>query len=279
MLNQWTEHELEQYAPWAYQLAMEPARSSYPTYRDGIKTWKDFVSRSKRTDRDEEGLLFRHGGQVHGWMEWYAIAGENYACTVSFLVDAYQDEAAKEFVERVREKLPGGTLDVGMDAANIETCQALEKAGFRCIEQAENHTLFFADYHPQPTPGGVSMMTTADEADFRRLHDYPEMYWNADRVLADPSAWRIYMLRRDGCMVGALLCSNDDWPEIFSVDFENHRFDPDVYCPLLCACLNDLKASGAQHMTYFTEEAQELPILAELGFLRVGGYRAYRKTF
>lgn len=279
MLNQWTEQELEQYAPWAYQLAMEPARSSYPTYRDGIKTWEDFVSRSKRTDRDEEGLLFRHRGQVHGWMEWYAIAGENCACTVSFLVDAYQDEAAKEFVERVREKLPGGTLDVGMDAANVEACQALERAGFRCIEQAENHTLFFADYHPQPTPEGVSMMTTADEADFRRLHDYPEMYWNADRVLADPSAWRIYMLRRGGRMVGALLCSNDDWPEIFSIDFENHQFDPDVYRPLLCACLNDLKASAAQHMTYFTEEEKELPILAELGFLRVGGYRAYRKTF
>lgn len=278
MLSKWTEQEFEQYAPWAYGLAMSNEHGSYPTYQDGIKTWEDFISRSQRPREDEEGLLFRHEGQVHGWIEWYTIPGENYANTVTFLTDGYEAEAVTEFTRRVQARLPGGMLDIGMDERNEQACRALEQADFRCIERAVNHTLFFKDYQPKPAPSGVSRMTAEDEADFRRLHDYPEMYWNADRVLADRANWNIYLLRENGQAVGALVATAGGWPEIFSVDFENHRFAPDVYRRLMTACLNDLKAAGASHMTYFEEEEQALPILTELGFVQVGGYRAYRKS-
>lgn len=278
MLTKWTEQEFDQYAPWAYGLAMSSEHASYPTYQDGIKTWKDFISRSQRPKEDEEGLLFRHDGQVHGWVEWYIIPGENYANTMTFLTDGYETETVAEFTRRVQARLPGGVLDIGMDERNENACRALEQAGYRCIERAVNHTLFFRDYQPKPAPDGVSLMTDEDEGDFRRLHDYPEMYWNADRVLADRANWNIYLQRENGRAVGALVCTAGEWPEIFSIDFENHQFNPYVYRRLMTACLNDLKSAGASHMTYFEEEDRALPILAELGFVQVGGYRAYRKN-
>lgn len=85
------------------------------------------------------------------------------------------------------------------------------------------------------------------------------------------------MLRRVGRALGTLVCqSTSDWPEIFSIDFEDHRFDAEGCRDLLTACLRALQASDAQHMTFFEKEAAALPILKELGFARVGEYHAYR---
>lgn len=277
MLTKWTDADVEKYGRWAYGLAMQGKTASYPSYRDGIKTWEDFIRRSER--EDEEGLLFRHEGKACGWIEWYALPAENYAATVTFLVEAHAEEAVREFVQHVQARYPGCTLDIGMDAENASVCTALAQADFRCIERSVNHTLFFADYLPRPVTADVSLMTAADEADFRRLHNYPEMYWNADRILADLPNWRVYLLRRDGRAVGALVCRQDpEWPEVFSVDHDGGRFDPDIFRTLMTACLNDLKEDGSHRMTFFEEVEDALPILAELGFTRVGEYRAYRKA-
>lgn len=276
MLTRLTDAEFDCYASWAYELAMSEAHGSYPTYRDGIKTREDFMARSRRDD--EEVLLFRHEGEVCGWIEWYAIPEENYAITVSFLVEDHAEAAVAEFAAHVETLYPGVTLDIGMDAANEQCVQALEKSGFCLLESSVNHTIFFADYQPEKPVAHVSLLTDADEADFRRLHSFPDMYWNADRILADLANWRVYLYRLDGRPAGALCCRvQDDWPEVFSVAWEGDVFRTEIYHDLMAACLWDVKASGSDHMTYFEEEEQALPILAELGFVRVGQYLGYRR--
>ena len=121
---------------------------------------------------------------------------------------------------------------------------------------------------------GTDMM---DEADFRRLHNWPDMYWNAERILADLPNWKVYLHRKNGAAVAALVCRAEDWPEIFSVDFDGEDFRPESYRAMMAACLNDLRAGGHRYMTYFEEDECALPILAELGFQQVGRYLAYRK--
>ena len=276
MLTRLTDAEFDCYASWAYELAMSEAHGSYPTYRDGIKTREDFMARSRRDD--EEVLLFRYAGEVCGWIQWFAIPEENYAMTVTFLVEDHAEAAVAEFAAHVEALYPGVTLDIGMDAANEQCVQALEKCGFRLLESSVNHTIFFADYQPKQPAAHVSLMTSADEADFRRLHSFPDLYWNADRILADLANWRVYLYRLDGRPAGALCCRvQDDWPEVFSVAWEGDVFRTEIYHDLMAACLWDVKASGSDHMTYFEEEEQALPILAELGFTRVGQYLGYRR--
>ncbi len=148
MLTRLTESETARYGHWAYALAMRGETASYPSYRDGIKTWEDFIRPDDSPDA--EALLFRHEGRVCGWIAWYAIPAQRYAATSAFLVETYADDAAREFVAHVRA--------------------------------------------------------------------------------------------------------------------------------LMTACLNDLKRDGSHHMTFFAEEEAALPILTELGFRRVGAYRAYRKA-
>lgn len=277
MLARLTWDEFDQYAPWAYDLAMKPEYASYPTWRDGIKTREGFMERARRGFADEEILLFRHEGKALGWIQWFANPAESYAMTVSFLVEDHVEEAVREFIAHVGRTNPGAALDIGLDGANAQAASALEKAGFTLLESAVNHTVFFDKYQPVAVPEGVGRMTKADEADFRRLHNNPDMYWNADRILADLPNWKVYLYRRAGKPEGALVCRDETWPEVFSVDFGGEGFQPEVFRSLMASCLNDLHAEGSAFMSYFEEEERALPILAELGFSRVGRYLAYRK--
>lgn len=46
MLRLCTEQEYRKYIDFAYELAVDPSRSGYPSYSDGIKTKEMFVSRA-----------------------------------------------------------------------------------------------------------------------------------------------------------------------------------------------------------------------------------------
>ena len=277
MLRKATAEDISRYAPWAYTMAMTAEHASYPTWRDGLKTREDFMQRAQRGLEDEEVLLFCRDGEVCGWIQWFAMPEENYAMTVTFLVENHAADAAREFAAHAAQRLSGAVLDIGLDGANTQAAAALKLVGFTLLESSVNHTMHFAHDQPRPWPQGVARMTAADEADFRRLHNWPDMYWNAERILADLSGWRVYLHREAGESVAALVCRAGEWPEVFSVDFGGKAFRPESYRRLMTACLNDIHADGRSHMTYFEEEEQALPILAELGFDRVGRYAAYRK--
>ena len=68
MLRLIKEAEFDLYIDFAYELALDPARSGYPVYYDGMKTREDFVSRTRKAlERPgEDVLLFFEGGEVEG---------------------------------------------------------------------------------------------------------------------------------------------------------------------------------------------------------------------
>lgn len=277
MLIRLTEAEVAQYAPWAYELAVTPEYASYSTYRDGIKTREDFFNRAQRSKKDEELILFRHEGCVCGWIQWYALKDAHYAQTVTCLIAEHQEDAIREFCAHVADKHPGYTLDIGIDGSNVSAARALENAGFTTLERSVNHTLFFTEYQSQELLTGTSSMQQGEEEDFRKLHNAPDMYWSAERILADQAAWNIYLHREHGKAVAALMCQGGDWPEIFAIFFEDDVFRAEIYRSLMAACLNDLHNQSCIHMTYFEDDERALPVLSELGFRQVGRYMAYRK--
>ena len=66
MLRLLQEAEFDRYIGFAYELALDPARSGYPVYFDGMKTREDFVSRTRKSlERPgEDVLLFEVDGEV-----------------------------------------------------------------------------------------------------------------------------------------------------------------------------------------------------------------------
>ena len=70
MLIKPTREEGESYIDFAYELALDPSRSGYPTYADGIKTKEDFADTciSGLTREDRQVLLYLEDGAVSGWI-------------------------------------------------------------------------------------------------------------------------------------------------------------------------------------------------------------------
>lgn len=279
MLTLLTAEELDRLSDWAYGLAMSAEHASYPTYQDGIKTQTEFLRRARAglTRPCEEVLCFTHAGRLCGWIHWYWQREERYASTCSFLVEDHAETALAELCERVEAVCPDAMLDIGLDGENLAAMAACQGKGFALLDSSVNHTFLFTEAPPCAMPTDVAPLAEADWPDFCRLHDDPDMYWTTERIRASGDIWRNYICRRNGRVLGALSCQTGDWPEIFSVDLAEKRFDAEVYRDLLAACLRDAWASGAKHLTYFEEQAEALPILEALGFIRVGRYMAYRK--
>lgn len=96
MLRVLEEAEFDKYIDFAYNLALDLTKSSYPTYTDGIKTKEDFIARAKVSFRkeSEEIMLFEVDGSVEGWIHYYVLKeDENYVDVIFFKNYDYLSEA------------------------------------------------------------------------------------------------------------------------------------------------------------------------------------------
>lgn len=109
MLRTLKPEEFEKYAEYAYSLALDMSRSSYPTYADGIKTREDFMSKAKRGisgDPNTEILLFESKGSVKGWIHFYVYPEEKAIYFYSFCTEENAKEAVNEFLYFAEKNIP-----------------------------------------------------------------------------------------------------------------------------------------------------------------------------
>ena len=88
MLRLLQEAEFDRCVDFAYELALNPARSGYPVYYDGMKTREDFVSRARKAlERPgEDVLLFVEDGEVEGLIAFEHPEEEHYLHTFIFSI-------------------------------------------------------------------------------------------------------------------------------------------------------------------------------------------------
>ena len=256
--------EFDKYIDFVYALALDPTRSGYPTYTDGIKTRVDFVDRSLRAfERENEDiLLYEREGKTAGWIHYYYLAEDKYLDTCSFCIAEGMGDAIAEFTAFARERFAGSELYMKFPGENTQAEEALE------AEEGE--------YEPrQPDPDVVPV--TRENFDlFRALHaPHEEMYWNSDRLLADMDEWRLLLYMPGGVPAGALQARKDsEMGEIFGLFFPG-EYDAGAYRALVTVALNGAKADGAGSMVFFNDDETQADALA-LGFRCVGPYMCYR---
>lgn len=282
MLSKITREEFDKYIDFAYELALDPSRSGYPTYIDQIKTKEDFLqtARTGLERENDEILLYRQEGTVEGWIHYFREPEERYLQTCAFNIRSGTALAVEEFLGYIEDRFPGYQVCLGFPRENREAADTLLKNGFTCVEESFNNSLFFDAYSPLPQEGDVRSISRENYADFRHLHAPldGEMYWDCDHILADLPHWHIYVCYREQQPAGALYF-RDGGPmlEIYGTDYPEDVFDKTVYRHLLIRALNEGKRSGAKYMTYFSDE-RHLPQALELGFHCVGKYLCFEKT-
>ncbi len=278
MLTPLKREEFDKYIDFIYALALDPAKSGYPTYTDGIKTKADLVERSLRAfERENEDiLLYEREGRVAGWIHYYYLSEDKYLDTCSFCIAEGMGDAIREFTAFARERFPGSQLYLGFPGENPQVEEALKSGGFTCIERDFNDVFDLDRYESRQPDPDVAPVTMENFDLFRALHaQHEEMYWNSDRLLADMDEWRLLLYMPHGVPMGALQARKDsEMGEIFGIFFPA-GYDAGAYRALVTAALNGAKADGAGSMVFFNDSESQADALA-LGFRCVGEYMCYQ---
>lgn len=284
MLRPLKNAEFDPSVEFAYRLALDPARSGYPTWCDGMKTKPDFIHRVRKSlERPgEDVLLFTEDGEAEGLIAFEHQEEERYLHAHVFNIRRDTGKALAEFVNWCRERWPGSILDMGFPAENVEALSWLEGQGVPCIERSWNFLLDLDKYRPLPAPDRVKRVTAEDFEDFAAIHRQiqGEMYWNCDRVRNTLDDWAIFVTGA-GESAGEVLMTLDGGPhqEIFALDFVDGQHHGEPFQALLTAALNCLKEKGTRWLTFFVDEGcPEGEALKALGFRLVGTFICHRLT-
>ena len=148
MLMKATAEDIKKYGEWAYSLALNPIKSGYPTYGDGIKTKADFLDAAKRAVAGEtsELLMFRMDGNVEGWLSYFWISEDKYLQLDGFCINRGTHQALTELMDMLGTRFTGYTAYFGYAGENRDAIEFLQAHDFKCIEQAWNHSFFFDGY-------------------------------------------------------------------------------------------------------------------------------------
>lgn len=282
MLRLIKEAEFDRYIGFAYELALDPARSGYHVYYDGMKTREDFVSRARKAlERSgEDVLLFEEDGEVEGLIAFEHPEEEHYLHTFIFSIRRDTGTALAEFLDYCRERWPGFLLDLGFPAENVEATSWLEGQGIPCNERSWNFLLNLDRYKPLPEPSGVKRITAENFEEFAAVHRQiqEDMFWNCERVRAALNRWVIFVTG-EGETAGEVLMTLDGKPheEIFALEFADGQSHDEAFQALLTAALNLLNAHGTKWLTFFVDEGcPQGEALKALGFRLVGTFVCHR---
>ena len=281
MLLECPKNDFEKYIDFAYDLALDLSKSGYPTYRDGIKTKDMFVERLlKAFDReDEQMLLFVHDGAVQGIIHYYWIPDDFYLQTNAFCINEATETALSEFLTFVGERFQGYDVFLGFPAENEQAVNYLSGRGFECIEDDFNNTVFLDKCNYVPESKEILQINKENYEDFRIIHSQIEgdMYWNSDRIYEDLDNWIILIKKTEGKPQGAVYYTDadDGWYEIFGIDIDSDKYDPELFQDLLNAAIADARLRGGRVMTFFCEKEYEETAL-KCGFFCVGNYLCYK---
>ena len=280
MLRIPTANEFEEYSERAYMIALDPSRSSFPSYADGIKTKEAFLAIAKRgfESENEEIYIFEHGGEMRGWIHFYVLTEDKYIGIEAFETDGFEKEQFVEFAALLKEKYAGYEVTAGFPSQNERAVSAAIENGFEIIEESAVNILFFSDYEPQSESGRVEPLTKNNLALFAKLHDKVEMYWNTKRLTEayfGGDKWRIYLTEKDGKAVAIYFVFAGNIAEIFGLDFSD-GFDGTAAEELLTAALNEAKKNvSAKAMYWFTEDERETQLAKRFGAKKFTDYKAF----
>ena len=157
MLISAAHEDIEKYGELAYGLALDPARSCYPTYADGIKTKADFLAAAERALASEmaELLLFIQDGAVEGWLSYFWINEDKYLQLDGCNVRHGTTAALTELLDRLEARFAGYTAYFGFPGENREAADFLRARGFDCVERDWNFSFFFDAIRPRSAPAAL----------------------------------------------------------------------------------------------------------------------------
>ena len=288
MLIPLKEDEVKEYINKVYKLGLDLSKSSYPTYKDKIKTKDDFIKKtySSFNKMNGEVLLFKDNksSKVEGYIKYYFIKEDNYISVDIFNISKHYSFALDEFINYVTLKYKGYDLYLGYSIKNKDAINYLSsnENGFSLLDTLEHNIIKLNKYKMVKESPYVNIVDRSNFNEFKELHDKSissNTYWNSTRIKEDLSNWLIFN-RYDfnNNIVASIYVRNVNLMyEVFGIDYVNNEFNNTSFRELMGSVLNFIKKIGVEHLVYFGNR-NEQSILDRLGFKHFDTYQSFYKT-
>lgn len=282
MLVKATLEDIKEYGEKIFEIAVNPKKSSYPIYFDGIKTKEDFFKAAECAvlQENEEILLFVENKNVEGWISYFWIEEDHYLQLSSCNINCFYRQALMELMDYLNERFKGFTLYFGYPNENKEALQFLHEQNFACTESNWNHSFFFEHYAVSKIPNNnIERISKENFELFKKAyHPDEEVYWNCERIYENLDKWIVFVYKQNDEILGTVfLTGKNEYFEIFGVEIADIEIKDAVYLQLLSAALNECKIKKGKALTYFCPD-KEKEFLNQLGFKCIGQYLLYIKA-
>jgi hypothetical protein len=199
------------------------------------------------------------------------IVGDN----VLHINDAFEPE-----IREVWEQLPAryGGFEVFLCYHNsVAPGEFLNEIGATLIDDCFEFRLEHEGLIPTEPNWEITPLTYFDFSQFAAMHDEvnPDMYWTSSRIRDDLDKWRIFIMARDGQVVGYVITAmwQPKQAEIFGLvapTESDHR-------SLIASAARDVFASGKSQvlMMVDTDSNTEQAAASALGFRNSGFYQGF----
>ncbi len=285
MLRKLRKQEFKKYVLWAYELAINPEKFSFPSYCDGIKTKEDFINTAKNNFSSESGeiLLYEKDNTVFGYIDYYVIERDKYISFNVINFEDYVEQGLDELIDYINAKYNYDIIDFGFNKKNTTAIYFLEKItdikfeSYVNIISTENFEFFSEDEN-------IVKVTFDNFNDFKLLHDKKtDMYWNSDRLYEqlDNDKWNLYMYYKNNKAIASIyFVYTSLMMEIFGLDFYDDMLSKSIFKKLITKSFNETKRKQIKYITMFCDTMLEKELLESLGMkcnLEYVNYRVKNK--
>lgn len=229
--------DIEKYGNMVYELSLNPAKSSYPTYTDGIKTKADFLERATKAAEEEasELLPFVLAGNIEGWITYFLIPEDKYLQLTGCNINRGLTQALTELLALLESRFEGYTLYFGFPSENQDAASFLQSHGFQRIEDEWNHSFFFDSYHPM-----------------KQVQNIEKISKNNFGILETIDNWTIFVYNEGETPAATIfLQGNQGHYEIFGMNFADGEFKENVFREIIKHVLSELNFRCAgQYVLY-----------------------------
>lgn len=263
-------------------LCSSMATRAYPLF-EGENLQQEIALRLSDSGKSKGFALAAYQDKImRGLVFGFAQPEDNYLQTTGFYVVEGAINVAEKLLEKLQASFPGLEAMIGIPAENATLGAALLAQHYQKTEDSRRleFPLSTACLETMQSDA-VHQVSLSELPRYALVHDhfFPDIYWNADRSVADVDRFMIHIFEEEGQITGAVFIKNGhNQAEVYGL---KARLQQHI-SPLLTTAINALQQRFPDCTSLlFLEDAIKADVLETamgLGFVDKGGYQLWERT-
>lgn len=281
MIREIGEDLLEEVVEFSWEIFSDSRNSGFPKYRTCEEMRKYFLRSVER--EDDKLLACYEGEELIGVLNLFVDEENEYLqARGGVLAKRSFDIVCDEFIRYLESNYSGYKMYFGYPVENVKAIKYLKDIKAKPVDASTTMNLKKVDFVRVDVFDEVVLLTDKYYKEYGVFHDKhnPNMYWNSERIFEKIDIWKIYVIMKEGKIVGSIFIKfiGDTESEVFGISVdEEYKYD-NFELMLLSEGVYNIFQDGREQMLYFVDEDDEVSLEASLkvGFKQIDTYRSYK---